>query len=474
MDKITPRGEDYSKWYQSVVSAAELASYTDVPGCMILEPNGWGIWERIQQVFDKRIKATGHKNAQFPMLIPLSYIQKAQDHIEGFAPQLAMVEKLGGKQLEDPLVLRPTSETIIHTYFAKKVQSRKDLPILINQWANVFRMEMRTRPFLRTMEFFWQEGHTAHATEEEAIEEVLKMLGQYREFIEQTLAIPCITGEKSAIERFAGADKTFTVETMMQDIKALQSATSHYLGQTFSKAFGISFEEDEEERFAHLTSWGMSTRIIGATVMSHSDDKGLVLPPNVAPTQAALLMVRDSQSTGDSRIATLQNRVCDALGNLDIRYEVDNTDERLGRKQFKWEKYGVPLRIVIGTKEAESDSITVIRRDTSNRETISADAMDRLPEVLNNFQSNLFNQGVERLKANSVCLETYDEVVRAFEEGNKFVYTGWAGSSEDERKLKTDLGITIRCVPQEQQSDVKICFMTGKPAREQVLLAKAY
>lgn len=474
MDKITPRDEDYSKWYQSVISAAELASYSEVPGCMVLEPNGWAIWERIQQVFDKRIKATGHKNAQFPTLIPLSYIQKEKDHVEGFAPELAMVERLGGNKLEDPLVLRPTSETIIHTWFAKKVQSRKDLPILVNQWANVFRTEMRTRPFLRTMEFFWQEGHTAHATEEEAIEEVLKMLGQYREFIEQTLAIPCITGEKSAMERFAGADKTFTVETMMQDIKALQSATSHYLGQTFSKAFGISFKENDTDQFAHLTSWGMSTRIIGATIMSHSDDKGLVLPPNIAPTQAALLMVKDSKSASDGRIDSLQSRVSDALGNLGIRFEVDEADERLGRKQFKWEKQGVPLRLVIGAKEAENDSVMVIRRDTSERETISADALDQLPVMLNGMQNNLFDQGVERLNQNSVVLETYDEVVQAFEAGNKFVYTGWAGSSEDEKKLKTDLGITIRCVPQEQKSDVKTCFMTGQPAREQVLLAKAY
>src|SRR3989344_4757190 len=406
MDKITPRDEDYSKWYQSVIAAAELASYTEVPGWMILEPNGCAIWERIQQVFDKRIKETGHKNAQFPMLIPLSYIQKEKDHVEGFAPELAMVEKLGGKQLEDPLVLRPTSETIIHTWFAKKVQSRKDLPILVNQWANVFRTEMRTRPFLRTMEFFWQEGHTAHATEEEAMEEVLKMLGQYREFIEQTLAIPCITGEKSAMERFAGANKTFSVETMMQDIKALQSATSHYLGQTFSKAFGISFKEDGKEQFAHLTSWGMSTRIIGATIMSHSDDKGLVLPPNIAPTQAALLMVKDSQSSGDTRINALQTRVCDALGNLGIRFEVDEADERLGRKQFKWEKQGVPLRLVIGAKEAENNTVMAIRRDTSERENVSADSLDRLPEMLEGMQGNLFKQGVERLSQNSVVLET--------------------------------------------------------------------
>ena len=471
---IVPRDTDYSKWYHSVIDGADLLSETDTPGCMIMNPNCWAIWERIQRVFDERIKETGHRNAQYPLLIPRSYIESEAEHVDGFAPELAQITEMKGKKLDDPLVLRPTSETIIHTDMAKKVKTRDDLPILLNQWANVFRMEMKPRPLLRSFEFFWQEGHTAHAEEEEAQEEVLRMLVQYQEFIEQTLAIPCVTGEKSAIERFAGADRTFTAETMMQDIKALQSATSHNLGTTFSKAFGISFEEDEQEHFAHLTSWGMSTRIIGATIMSHSDDKGLVLPPNIAPTQAVLLgMPKASMST--EKLEAYQGRVTSALRNgLGIRFEVDNAGGRIGKKHFKWEKYGVPLRLVVGEKEIDKQEVMVVRRDTSEKIMLSIDNLDQLNVMLGEMQQGLFDQSAQRLANNSMEIDDYVDVKSEFKKGNKFVYTGWAGTAEDEKQLKKSTGITIRCVPLEKKTDFPTCFMTGKPAQEQVLLAKAY
>lgn len=478
--RITSRNEDYPRWYLDVIAAARLASYSDVPGCMIIEPNGWALWERVTEIFDARIKATGHRNVRYPALIPLSLLQRETEHVEGFAPEFVTIYSLNGTKLEDPLVLRPTSETIMYADFAKKVASRSDLPIRINQWCNVWRAERRTLPFLRTFEFFWQEGHTAHATEAEARTETLDMLREYRQFAEGTLAIPCIPGLKSPGERFAGAVDTYSIETMMQNGKALQSATSHYLGQNFARAFGIKYAYGTGQfEFAYQTSWGMSTRIIGALIMSHSDDKGLVLPPRIAPVQAAILLIVDSKTSADEE---LRNGFLDAvrhqLDHAGVTSVLDATDRKLGLKQYDWEKQGIPLRIVVGASEIKQGNVTIIRRDTSTKMTVPLGGLGAAAKLLlDRMQSDLLVAAQERLRQKSRVCVTLDEIRSAFKEGNFFVHTGWAGTKEDEAGVKeAGDGVTLRCIPLEEgtMGRVEKCWLTGRPAKHQVILAKAY
>lgn len=476
--RITPRSEDYPRWYLDVIAAARLASYSDVPGCMIIEPNGCALWERVTEIFDARIKATGHRNVKYPALIPLSLLQRETEHVEGFAPELATLTHLGGTKLEDPLVLRPTSETIMYADFAKKVKSSSDLPIKINQWCNIWRVERRTLPFLRTFEFYWQEGHTAHATEAEARTEVLDMLQEYRKFAEGTLAIPCVPGKKPPGERFAGAEDTYSIETMMQSGKALQSATSHYLGQKFSRAFGIQYSHGVgQSEFVYQTSWGMSTRIIGALIMSHSDDKGLVLPPRIAPVQAVILLIVDRKTSADERRDGFLTSVRQQLDNAGISYVLDATDRKLGLKQYDWEKQGIPLRIVVGTSEIDRNQVMIIRRDTSTKTTVPLGGFGAAAKLLlEGMQSDLFTAAKERLRTKSRVCATLEEIRAAFKEGNFFVHTGWAGSKDDEKGVKeAGDGVTLRCIPLEQTAQhVDKCFLTGKSAEHQVILAKAY
>ncbi|HAI98304.1 TPA: proline--tRNA ligase [Candidatus Peribacteria bacterium] len=477
--RITPRSEGYSRWYLDVIAAARLASYSDVPGCMIIEPNGCALWERVTEVFDARIKATGHRNVKYPALIPLSLLQRETEHVEGFAPELATLTHLGGTKLEDPLVLRPTSETIMYADFAKKVASRSDLPIKINQWCNIWRMERRTLPFLRTFEFYWQEGHTAHATEAEAQQEVLDMLQEYRRFVEGTLAIPCIPGRKPPGERFAGAEDTYSIEAMMQNGKGLQSATSHYLGQKFSRAFGIQYSYGVgQSEFVYQTSWGMSTRIIGAIIMSHSDDKGLVLPPRIAPVQAAILLIIDKKTSVDEQLREgFLDAVRRQLDHVGVTYVLDATDRKLGLKQYDWEKQGIPLRIVVGASEIAHGQVMLIRRDTSAKMTVPLGGLGAAARLsLEEMQSALFTAAQERLRQKSRVCTTLEEIRAAFKEGNFFVHTGWAGSKEDEKGVKeAGDGVTLRCIPLERTPQhVDTCFLTGRPAEHQVILAKAY
>ncbi|MDD4319904.1 MAG: proline--tRNA ligase [Candidatus Peribacteraceae bacterium] len=476
--RITPRCEEYSRWYLDVIAAARLASYSDVPGCMIIEPNGCALWERVTDIFDARIKATGHRNVKYPALIPLSLLQRETEHVEGFAPEFVTIHSLNGSKLEDPLVLRPTSETIMYADFAKKVKAASDLPIKINQWCNVWRAERRTLPFLRTFEFYWQEGHTAHASETEARAEVMDMLQEYRTFAEGTMAIPCILGRKTPGERFAGAVDTFSVETMMQNGKALQSATSHYLGQNFARAFGIKYSYGVgESEFAFQTSWGMSTRILGALIMSHSDDKGLVLPPRIAPVQAAIMLIVDKKTSSDERRDGFLASVRRQLDNAHISYVLDATDRKLGLKQYDWEKQGIPLRLVVGMSEIERDQVTIIRRDTSAKTTVPLDDLGSAAALqLAVMQADLFAAAQERLQAKSRVCATLEEIRAAFKEGNFFVHTGWSGTKDDEKGVKeAGDGVTLRCIPLVRTAPyVDKCFLTGKPAEHQVILAKAY
>lgn len=476
--RITHRNEDYPRWYLDVIAAARLASYSDVPGCMIIEPNGCALWDRVTEIFGARIKATGHVNVKYPALIPLSLLQRETEHVEGFAPEFAMVERLFGQKLEDPLVLRPTSETIMYADFAKKVQSRQDLPIMINQWCNVWRTEKRTLPFLRTFEFFWQEGHTAHATEGEARQEVMTMLGEYQKFVEGTLAIPCIPGQKTPGERFAGAVDTFSIETMMQNGKGLQSATSHYLGQNFARAFGVKYSFGQGEfEYAYQTSWGMSTRILGALIMSHSDDKGLVLPPRIAPVQVVILLIVDSKTSADERRDSFLASVRQQLDNAGVTYVLDATDRKLGLKQYDWEKQGIPLRLVIGTSEIDRNQVMLIRRDTSTKTNAPLGGLGAAAKLLlEGMQSDLFTAAQERLRTKSRVCASLEEIRASFKEGNFFVHTGWAGTKEDEAGVKeAGDGVTLRSIPLEQTAQiVDRCFLTGRPAEHQVILAKAY
>ncbi|MBA3238516.1 MAG: proline--tRNA ligase [Parachlamydiaceae bacterium] len=498
---ITPtRKEDYPEWYQQVVKAADMAENSPVRGCMVIKPWGYGIWENIQQQLDLRIKDTGHENAYFPLFIPLSYLEKEAKHVEGFAKECAVIthhrlELKDGKlipagELEEPLIVRPTSETIIGESFSRWVESYRDLPLLINQWANVVRWEMRPRLFLRTTEFLWQEGHTAHATADEAVEESLKMHEVYREFMEDVLAIPVIAGEKSAGERFPGAVSTYTLEAMMQDCKAVQMGTSHYLGQNFAKGSNITFSNQNGEReHAYTTSWGVSTRMIGAMVMCHSDDDGLKLPPRIAHKQIVILPVIPKPELEAAVLAYAEDiaaklRSCQFHGK-NLAVIVDKREKRGGEKNWEWIKKGIPLRIEIGPRDMENHSVMVCRRDRPHKEKNNI-AVETLPEkvleMLKEVQQELFQVASAYLEKNTHReMKSFEELQAFFTPKNSekpeihggFVLAKWCGDPESE-KLLDSLKVSIRCLPLKQSQTQGTCILTGKPATVDAIFGKSY
>jgi prolyl-tRNA synthetase len=484
--KLTPRATDFSAWYNEVVLRAELADYSPVRGCMVIRPDGYGIWERMQRALDDMFKATGHRNAYFPLFIPESFLHREAEHVEGFAPELAVVTHGGGKLLDEPLVVRPTSETVIYAMFAKWVQSYRDLPILMNQWGNVVRWEMRTRLFLRTMEFLWQEGHTAHATEEEAEEEARRMLGVYRDFMEGWMAMPVITGLKTESERFAGAVRTYACEAMMQDNKALQSSTSHMLGQNFARVFDLKYQtEAGDTEFAWNTSWGASTRMIGGLVMTHGDDNGLRIPPLLAPTECVIIpiwrteaeraTVLEAAERLEHNLADWERRDPNAL-----RIKVDARENlKPGAKYYEWELRGVPVRIELGPRDVAANQAVLVRRDTRAKRAVSLDVIgEELESVLEDMQTDMLVAARERREANSFRGEiSYDRFREIMEGPGGFVYAGWCGSAECEAQIKDETKATIRVLPDEefQSSDAPTrCLKCGSTATAEAVWAKAY
>jgi prolyl-tRNA synthetase len=475
-DFLTSQSEDFSKWYTEIVQKADLADYSPVRGCMVIKPYGYTLWEHIRDELDQRFKATGHVNAYFPLFIPMSFLEKESDHVEGFSPELAVVTHGGGSELEEPLVVRPTSETIIGHMYAKWIQSYRDLPLLINQWANVVRWEMRTRLFLRTAEFLWQEGHTAHATKEEAIEETLRMLDVYTDFAVKEAAIPVIPGRKSESEKFAGAVASYTIEAMMKDGKALQSGTSHFLGQNFAKAFDIQYlDENNEQQYAWTTSWGLSTRMVGAVVMTHGDDQGLVLPPHLAPIQVIIVPIWRKDKERESVLAAAKD-IQTRLSHL-VRVELDEREGYSpGWKFNDWEMRGVPLRIEIGPRDIEKQNVMGARRDIPGRDGKSLIPMSevegRIPEMLETVQDAIYQKALDFRNSHVQDVETYDELREAVETG--FARAWWAGDIEDEGRLQNETKATVRCIPDEQPGGSGICIATGKPATEVAIFGKSY
>jgi prolyl-tRNA synthetase len=475
--KLPTRAEDFSEWYNQIVLRAELADYAPVRGCMIVRPYGWALWENIQQALDKRFKATGHVNAAFPLLIPRSFIEKEQSHVAGFSPELAVVTIGGGEKLEEPLVIRPTSETIIGHAYSKWIQSYRDLPVLINQWNSVVRWELRTKLFLRTLEFFWQEGHTAHATLAEAEAETRQMLEIYTDFAINEAAVPVIPGRKSASERFAGADQTYSIEAMMGDGKALQAGTSHNLGQNFAKAFNIRYLDREGVlQYCWTTSWGLSTRFIGAIIMVHGDDQGLILPPRLAPTQVVIVPIykTDEEKT---QVFEAARKIRDALVVEGLRVR---TDEREGTSPgFKfndWEMRGVPLRIEIGPKDLAKGSVVLARRDKPGKEGKSFQPQQGLPAVvsklLDEIQLALLTRARDFRDANTKEPKNYEEFKAAVENG--FALAFWCGDPECEAKIKEETKATMRCIPLAQRESSGTCIFCGRSAKEKGIFARAY
>jgi prolyl-tRNA synthetase len=475
--KLPSRQEDFSEWYNQLILRAELADYAPVRGCMIVRPYGWALWENIQQALDRRFKATGHLNAAFPLLIPKSFIEKERSHVEGFSPELAVVTIGGGKELEEPLIIRPTSETIIGHAYAKWIQSYRDLPILINQWNSVVRWELRTKLFLRTLEFFWQEGHTAHATYEEAEAETRQMLDIYTDFAVSEAAIPVIPGRKSESERFAGADQTYSIEAMMGDGKALQAGTSHNLGQNFAKAFDIRYlDKDGNLKHCWTTSWGLSTRFIGAIIMVHSDEQGLILPPRLAPFQVVIVPIFKN----DDEKATVMDaarKISAELGAAAIRVKIDERDGLTpGFKFNDWEMRGVPLRLEIGPKDLNKGTVVLARRDKPAKEGKSSMSQNGLAgivtETLVAIQASLYDRALAFRNANTLDPKDYSQFKVAVEKGFAFSY--WCGSSKCEEKIKEETKATTRCIPLEQPGETGICIYCGQPAQEKTIFSKAY
>lgn len=479
---ITPRAEDYSRWYLDVIREAELAENSPVRGCMVIRPYGYAIWEAIKDGLDRRFKATGHQNAYFPMFIPYSFIAKEAEHIEGFSPELALVTMGGGKTLEEPLVVRPTSETIIGHTFARWIRSYRDLPLLLNQWANVVRWEMRTRPFLRTMEFLWQEGHTAHATEQEAREETLQMLQVYEDMARNDAAIPVIPGEKSEMERFAGAVNTYTIEAMMGNAWALQSGTSHYLGENFARAFDIKYlNENNEQTYVHTTSWGVSTRFVGAVIMAHGDDQGLRLPPKMAPVQVAIVPIWRKEHEA-AEVMRLAKEVHNTLHNAGIRVKLDNREHLTpGFKFNDWEMRGVPLRIEIGPRDVQQNSVVIARRHLPGKEGkimgVAVESLgERIPTLLQEVHDGLYTQALAFREANThEGIEDIATFVQYTQDKGGFLKVYWAGSNEDETRIKEEHKFTIRCYPlADQHAPTGRCFYTGKETNRVAIFARAY
>ncbi len=473
--EITPQSQDFSRWYLDVVRRAELADYSPVKGCMVIRPYGYAIWELLQQAFDRRFKATGHVNAYFPLFIPESLLNKEAEHVEGFAPQVAYVTHGGGEELEEKLVVRPTSEAIFGTMYAKWIQSWRDLPILINQWANVVRWEKVTRPFLRTTEFLWQEGHTAHETEAEAEEETRKILDLYKETVETEMAMPVITGRKSESEKFAGALRTYSIEALMGDGRALQAGTSHNLGQNFAKAFDITFQaRDKSVQHVWGTSWGVSTRLIGGVIMTHGDDSGLVLPPRVAPYQVVIVPIPRGnwQETVLPKARDIQQQLV-AAG---VRVTLDDRDAYTpGWKFAEWELRGVPLRLEIGPKDLEKSQVLVARRDTREKLGVPMDGLaGRVRELLDEIQRNLFERAVKFREEHTQRADTYDAFKQAMQGRPGFVVAPWCGSAECETEIKTDTQATIRNMPMSASAPTGRCVRCDKAAQAEAWFAKAY
>ncbi len=471
--KITPREEDYSAWYTDIVLKAELADYAPVRGCMVIRPYGYALWENIQKGLDARFKATGHQNAYFPLFIPQSFLAKEAEHVEGFSPQAAVVTHGGGEKLEEPLIVRPTSETIINAMYAKWIRSWRDLPILINQWCNVVRWELRTRLFLRTLEFLWQEGHTAHATAEEAQEEALRMLGVYREFVEEEMAIPVIAGEKSESERFAGAVYTYAIEAMMQDRRALQTGTSHYLGQNFAKAFDITYQTpDNRLEYVWQTSWGVSTRLIGALIMVHSDDQGLVLPPRLAPIQVAIVPIWRNERE-EAQIRQVVGELTAGLG--DIRWKLDDREEYTpGWKFNEWEQRGAPLRMEIGPQDVKKGQVILARRDTGEKSPVVQEGLrERVESMLEEIQRNLFQRALDFREKNSYRVDDYGEFKAILEEKGGFLWAHWCGSADCEAKIQEETKATLRAIPFDEVEE-GCCVYCGLKSQRRVLFARAY
>ncbi|NPA90202.1 MAG: proline--tRNA ligase [Chloroflexi bacterium] len=477
--KLPSRQENYSEWYNQVVLRAELADYSPVRGCMVIRPYGYALWENIRDALDRRFKATGHVNAYFPLFIPMSFIEKEKEHVEGFAPELAVVTHGGGKKLEEPLVVRPTSETIIGHMYAKWIKSYRDLPVLINQWANVVRWELRTRLFLRTMEFLWQEGHTAHATAEEAEEEARRMLDVYEDFLQNDAAIPVVKGQKSNIEKFAGALRSYTVEAMMGNTWALQSGTSHNLGQNFAKAFNIRYlDRNNELQYVWTTSWGMSTRVVGAVVMVHGDDQGLRLPPRLAPIQVVVVPIW-RKDADKSPVLDAAYNLTRALREAGVRVHLDDREEHTpGFKFNEWELRGVPLRVEIGPRDVENRQVVLARRDIPGKAGKSAVPMDeivpRVQEMLETIQQSLFDQAKAFMEANTHTVQTYEEFKEVLATRGGFIRVYWAGSDEDEIRIKEETKATIRCYPFDHDGSEGTCFYTGKKTNRVAIFARAY
>ena len=480
---LTPRGDDFSAWYNEVVLEAELADYSPVRGSMVIRPWGYGIWENMQRGLDQMFRDTGHENAYFPLLIPMSFIEREKEHVEGFAPELAIVTKAGGKDLEEPFAIRPTSETIIYHMYAKWVQSYRDLPVLMNQWSNVMRWELRTRLFLRTAEFLWQEGHTAHATREEAEAEALQMLGVYRTFMEEFVAMPPVTGLKSESEKFAGAVRSHACEALMQDNKALQAGTSHFLGQNFSKQFDLKFQSEAgQEEYAWNTSWGVSTRMIGGMVMTHGDDVGIVVPPRLAPSQVVVVPIWRKEEEGVA-VREKAHQVAARLKDLGVRVKVDARDHLTpGAKFWEWERKGVPFRVEIGPKDLAKEQAVLVRRvtfgDEQRKEFLpEGQVISEMPARLDRFQAALLDAAKARREANSHRGVTDLSRLKEIMEGEGgFVYTGWNGDPKVEEMVKEETKATLRVIPDAEfssESPPSKCI-SGDEAKMEVIWSKAY
>lgn len=489
LKNLTKRADNYSQWYNELVVKADLAEQSAVRGCMVIKPYGYAIWEKMQRILDDMFKATGHQNAYFPLLIPKSFLSREAEHVEGFAKECAVVthhrlkndENGGGvvvdpdARLEEELIIRPTSETIIWNTYKNWINSYRDLPILVNQWANVMRWEMRTRMFLRTAEFLWQEGHTAHATREEAEAEARKMLEVYADFAENYMAMPVVKGVKSANERFAGALDTYTIEAMMQDGKALQSGTSHFLGQNFAKAFDVKFiNKNNEQEYVWATSWGVSTRLMGALIMTHSDDNGLVLPPKLAPIHVAIVPIYKEKAQLDA-IAERVKPLVDDLRSRGLTVKFDDADNR--RPGFKFADYelkGVPVRLAIGARDLENGTVELVRRDTLEKEIVPfAGLEDEILRILDDIQKSLFEKALKRREERTITVDTYDEFKEKIEQGY-FILAHWDGTPETEDRVKEETKATIRCIPLGGDDTPGVCMVTGKPSARRVLFARNY
>ena len=477
-DKLPTRAENFAEWYNKLVLKADMADYSPVRGCMVVKPYGWTLWENMQAGLDRRFKETGHVNAAFPMLIPMSFFEKEKEHVEGFAPELAVVTHGGGEKLEEPLVVRPTSETIIGYMYSKWIKSWRDLPVLINQWGSVVRWELRTRLFLRTAEFYWQEGHTAHATAEEAQEETYRMLDVYADFAINDAAVPVIKGVKTETEKFAGAVMSTTIEAMMQDKRALQSGTSHYFGQNFAKAFDIQFlDQNNTLQYCYTTSWGLSTRMIGAVIMTHGDDQGLVMPPKIAPIQAVIVPIYKSDDER-SKVMEVANKVFAELKAAGIRIKMDDrTEVTPGFKYNDWEMRGVPVRVEVGPKDVEKGSVALARRDVAGRAGKSfvpqAGLAATVSGLLSDIQASMLQRAIEYRDANIHEPKTYDELKEVV--ANGWAFSWWCGDKACEAKIKEDTKATARCIPLEGQPGGKgKCIVCGNEADKKVIFGRAY